>query len=1157
MGIFRRKPTGEVSDSKMRKLLTAGLEPFGPRAPALAEWVLTGSPSNMDLSWSNHAHGHGIVGQPAHAAMLDAVRNADPIVEWRLGRLWSEGVWNASGSTGALAGLWHARERVWPDDDRILAMLDAAGVDRRDHLADLCASTGGYGYGRAELRSRPLFGALVRDHPETVRALLGGDADTVEEVGAALPSAPNDVLAAYADAIAAIATDSSKKRRAAGWDLSRRLGYQAMAPHLELLATGAGAPARAEAVGLLGRLAGAEHLDDVVRFCAEHCADDRSASVQDAIVRLVPTDESVEPLVVAELPPVDESVPDAAARASFDEMFEVLYRERVAHYERAQEAKRTNPQQAQWHWVANAEPAVRVERAVIDAVWRYLCDGGEPPDGVDNFWHLARLTVQTESKMPPLQVLRLHRATGASLRWNIMTTLADRSRTTGHPTAIELHAIGEAAGFSRHEVLRAMPSRHSWAPDVVAEWVSALLPDFFEMIDRGAHSYWDVLDKYYDAVATLPSIPHDLRQLLFGQAVGGRKSTRALAKRALAHDTRLVPSVIEMLTSRKFEERAEAALWLVDLQADESIPALHAAMKKEKHDVAKGALLTALERLGEPIDQYLDPKKLLAEAEKGLAKKLPSGSEWIPLDALPTLRWADGKPVDQRIGHWFVVQAVRLKSPSPSPVVRRFFERMDQESVEAFADSILALWLAEDLRPPTLEQATASVQEWILRVRRSPQWYPEQANQTDEEILARALPAYLKPPVGSATSSKGVLAIPAAGGGLSVVAPVEAYLKKWYGHRSHQCKALVEMLAWVEEPTAIQLVLSVGSRFRTKGIQEEAVRQAELLADRKGWTLEDLAYRTVPTGGFDPDGRLELDFGERVFVAGLADDLSLVLANPDGKTVKSLPAPRKTEDEDLVKLAKKQFSAAKKEIKAAAKQQPLRLQEAMGVQRRFEVDDFHRYVLGHPVMGRLATRLVWAKAQGDERLLFRPLSDGSLLDIDDDDVALDDADAVCLAHGAIDGEAVGERWAQHLRDYEVAPLFSQFGRPSAPTLDPDQTELKHCEGAVIDDRKLRSVTSKLGYELGPGEDGGMVSVVTRRFPSAGLQADIGVRGLFAMIMSHDVALENLSFASLGGYERVKLVDVPDVLLVETLADVDHLVKAGDGIRADWEKHIGW
>ncbi len=1156
MGILGRKASGNTSAAKIRKLLVAGLEPYGPRAAVLADWVLTGSPSNIDLSAPDDRYAIGRSDEPPVQAMMSAVEGADPIVEWRLGQVLSPGLWKNRGPTKALLGLWSARDRTWPDDDRILAMLDAAGVDRGEHLAELCSDSRWSRVESAELRSRPLFGELVRDHPRTVRTLLGGDAKAIEGIATALSAAPPEFLVAYADAIADLVTDSGKKRRAAGWNLSRRLGYEMMAPHLKSLATNATAPVRAEAIRVLGRLADSQQLDDVVQFCAEQCAHDRSVSVQEAIAGALPTDETSEPRVVAGLPPVEEPKPGASVRAAFDEMFELVYRDDAARYAQAQRIKQDNSGRVNWGWVEYAEPAKRRPKRDVERMWRFVCEGGTLPDGIADVGRLARYAPQVASQMTPLHALRLERLIGLHrLRWTVRA-LADRYRTTGHPTAIELQAAAECAGFPRREVLAAMPARHPWQPHEVAEWLAAMLPEFREMIDQGVQDYWDVADKYYDAVPTLSPIPRDLRQLLFSQAMGERKSTRALAKRALANDVALVPTVIEYLSSRKFQERAEAALWLIELHADESIPALHAAMKKETHDVAKGALLTALERLGEPIDQYLDPKKLLAEAEKGLAKKLPSGAEWIPLDALPALRWIDGKPVDKRIGQWFVVQAVRLKSPSPSPVVRRFFERMDPESVEAFADAILALWLAEDLRPPTLEQATTLAQHRIRRIRQETQSHPEWDDQTDEELLAEFLPQY-SAPVGSATSSKGILAIPAAGGGFSVVSPAEAYLKKWYGYRSHQCKALVEMLAWVEEPSAIQFVLSVGSRFRTKGIQDEAVRQAELLADRKGWTMEDLAYRTVPTGGFGPDGRLELDFGERVFVARLADDLSLVVTNPDGKTVKSLPAPRKSEDEDLVRLAKKQLAAAKKEIKAAAKQQPLRLHEAMGVQRLFAVDDFQRYVLDHPVMGRLATRLVWAKVQGDQRTLFRPLSDGSLLDTDDDDVELAGADGVALAHGTIDGEAAGQRWAQHMRDYEVAPLFAQFGRPSVPRLEPEQQELKHCEGAIIDDRKLRSVAARLGYELGPGEDAGMVSIVARRFRSAGLQANIGVCGLFATTMNQDVAIESLSFSALGSRDRVKLVDVPDVLLAETLADVDDVVNAGDGIRDDWKQHVGW
>jgi hypothetical protein len=63
-------------------------------------------------------------------------------------------------------------------------------------------------------------------------------------------------------------------------------------------------------------------------------------------------------------------------------------------------------------------------------------------------------------------------------------------------------------------------------------------------------------------------------------------------------------------------------------------------------------------------------------------------------------------------------------------------------------------------------------------------------------------------------------------------------------------EALIGMLAWLDHPTATQLVLSVGTRFRTKSLQEEAARQSAALAQRNGWTTDELADRSVPV---EPD----------------------------------------------------------------------------------------------------------------------------------------------------------------------------------------------------------------------------------------------------------------------------------------------------------------
>ena len=122
------------------------------------------------------------------------------------------------------------------------------------------------------------------------------------------------------------------------------------------------------------------------------------------------------------------------------------------------------------------------------------------------------------------------------------------------------------------------------------------------------------------------------------------------------------------------------------------------------------------------------------------------------------------------------------------------------------------------------------------------------------------------------------------------------------------------MLSCLHHPSAIQLLLSVGNRFRTKGIQDEAARLCQELADRKGWTLDELADRTVPAAGFDESGELELSYGSRSFVARLGEEFEISLFNQEGREISSLPEPNKADDETLAKEAKTRLAAARKEL---------------------------------------------------------------------------------------------------------------------------------------------------------------------------------------------------------------------------------------------------
>jgi hypothetical protein len=399
---------------------------------------------------------------------------------------------------------------------------------------------------------------------------------------------------------------------------------------------------------------------------------------------------------------------------------------------------------------------------------------------------------------------------------------------------------------------------------------------------------------------------------------------------------------------------------------------------------------------------------------------------------------------------------------------------------------------------------------------------------------------------------------------------VRGYFRDHYP-RTAQCKALLECLAANPHPAALQLVLATANRYRTAGVQKRAVELVDQIAQENGWTRDELADRTVPTGGLDADGVLELPIGDKIFrvlVDAAQGDFAVTLTNPAGKAVKALPAlPADAPPELAADLAaaKKAFSSLRKELKQTAMLQTARLYEAMCTGRLWSAADFDTYLLRHPVLGPLCRRLVFAGLAADGAVAgsFRPLSDGTLTGPDDAAVTLDAFASVRVAHRAVLPAPLAAAWATHLSDYEVTPLFDQFGRTlqDLPGLPPDAVEIEDRKGWMIDTFKLRGIAGKLGYQRGPAEDGGFFATYLKPFGGLGLAACIRFTGACLPETSAPAALLSLSFirqtGSGFGHAPMKLRDLPPVLLHEVWNDFHRIAEAGTGFDADWEKKAQW
>ena len=578
-------------------------------------------------------------------------------------------------------------------------------------------------------------------------------------------------------------------------------------------------------------------------------------------------------------------------------------------------------------------------------------------------------------------------------------------------------------------------------------------------------------------LAWLPKIPERLLRPLLELALGPGKQLRAPARKLLTTAAGIDDAIVARLADARKEVRAGAAEWIGERGIKAAVPALKAALKKETSEEGRAALLTALARLGEDISDHFSHKTLKAEAEKGLAKTPAKSLAWFPFAALPSLKWRDGKRVDPAVVKWWIVLADKLKDPAGNALFELYLDRLKTADAERFGLFLLQTFIERDT-------STCSEQDALAAAKQSAdqrlQWWqswqqrnPEQAAQRPfnyEQTFAAAKAAKLREHIHSCSENKGLLGLTICAPGPDAGALVRRYLKD-NGNKVNQSKALLIALARNPSPAAIQVVLAAANRLKQKTVQGLAKALIDGIAEQRGWSADELADRTIPTAGFDEAGEMELDCGEaRLFRAVYRGDGRIDLINPDGKAVKALPAPRGEADKEAVGESKKALANARKEVKQVEDMQRQRLYEAMCVERTWAPETWVTCLQHHPIAGRLCQRLVWLALDGEGRMKssFRALEDGTLSSNTDERVELVGAAAVELAHQALVSPADAEAWVRHFGDYEVEPLFPQFGNPllSAKGDVKEATAIEDRKGWMIDTFKLQSAVAKFGYERG-------------------------------------------------------------------------------------------
>lgn len=1077
------------------------------------------------------------------------------------------------------------------DAELMEAMLVEAGLQPAALLVASFATpvSSGYGVEQRLLLVTDLDGyrEYVARHVDEVRLLLLM-ASVPQRLHALnmLEKLDAQLLSRLSPELCELAASSSKQVRAAAEPLIRRCAADVIAP-LKAISSAGKPEQRVNALRLLWAIANQQGDEALRGFAREAAQADKAPTAQALVEEWTATKQAAEE---TEETRYDYSVPEidwsGALTPVVSAHLDKLWSEMNQSVERSNKQMRDHNEQmrAKGHKYPLRQDPLYSEES-LKLLKRYIASPDpkwehQPRDRRSGWQHSspAIQKLATLEGITPVVLFKILCFLGIAADKNgqlegpAALAFSAMHKSNERPALLELSQMLVAIGLPSSGLLHSYCK--SWSP-IAADWKPASVwPYFAHHLDLLASTLVQApKDYYFDrsalfrAVASLPIPPPTVINALFDLALGTAKSDRLAAQDALAGHIGKEARIINALADGKSETRAVAAHWLGRLRHAPAVPALEQAVLKEKHDVPKGAMLDTLQLLDQPVEKYLDRDKLAIEAAKSVGKGLPKDIEWFPWNAMPEVRWADsGTGVSNDMLRWILVQAVKQKSPEPNAVLRKFCAMFEPRDRERLGQFVLETWLREDVRPippdEAMRRATSQAQSTHGFMKQYPQHYKEDPNfgKSVEELTAQYLPGFLRQPQGSAIGSKGLLAVAAACAAERAADPVGRYLKEYYGTRAAQGKALIGMLAWIDHPSSTQLMLSIGSRFRTKSFQEEATRQAEALADRNNWTLSELADRTMPTAGFDETGTLELSYGQRVFSARLQDDFKVELFNPDGRKIAALPEPRQDDDAELAKDAKKGLAAAKKSIKSIIDLQSDRLYEALCTERDWSYADWDLYLNRHPIVRRLLQRLVWVRLEdGKFAGAFRPMDDGTLTDQHDNEVKPSPQDRVRLAHDSrLPGEDV-RQWQQHLVDYQVVPLFQQLGKGTyaLPESKVGDNSIKDFEGHLLEAFALRGRALKLGYTRGAAEDGGWFHVYEKRFPTLGLVAVIEFTGNPLPESNRTVALLNLSFSSNGdtSWQRGQLLlsKVPKVLLSECYNDLRLIAAEGSGYDKDWEK----
>lgn len=281
-------------------------------------------------------------------------------------------------------------------------------------------------------------------------------------------------------------------------------------------------------------------------------------------------------------------------------------------------------------------------------------------------------------------------------------------------------------------------------------------------------------------------------------------------------------------------------------------------------------------------------------------------------------------------------------------------------------------------------------------------------------------------------------------------------------------------------PAALLLVDAMGERDADDALVElkklehapkEIAARAETHVERilraRGLEHDDVEDLVVPDCALGVGE--ELDFGARTFRVDFDAEFNPVVRDGAGSRLANLPRAGKKDDAVKAAAAIERWKDLRTTLRDTLRTECSRFEWSMCAERRWTRERFAAAILGHPLLRRLAQRVLWACSPREGApaagiSCFRVAEDGTLADETDNPVELPSEATVLIPHTLHIPEGLRAAWGTVFADYTILPPFPQLGRETFTPEDAerDSTVLERFRGVAFTD-KARFVLESYGW----------------------------------------------------------------------------------------------